>query len=141
MGVRRKCTMLSLVHSLVALFYLVPFFAPFSLAQQLEPSFDGSLNNVNFQPYVEPEEPQFLAQKARLREIIQRPEVYNNETWSEEHPRYHLLWALHGFYRYRERHMKTVDDWLELYDNVPEEHKKVSIERHADLCEIGPGVD
>jgi hypothetical protein len=119
--------MLAPIHSLVlAIFCLSLFFTPSAIAQELEPSLDGTLDNVNFQPYIEPEGPQFLAQKARLMEIIQRPEEYNNETWSEEHPRYHLLWALHGFYRYRERHMKTVDDWLELYSNVPEEHKKVS---------------
>jgi hypothetical protein len=110
------------------LLVLSSYFSSFCNAQfeaNFEPSFDGTLNHLQYQPYIEPETPRFAAQKQRMLEQIQKPEVYNEETWTEDHPRYGLLWALHGLYRYRERHMTTVDDWQALYDKVPDKHKKV----------------
>jgi hypothetical protein len=45
--------------------------------------------------------------------------------WGTSHPRYRLLEALWGYYRYRERNMAELNRWRTLYKSVSKKQKRV----------------
>jgi hypothetical protein len=91
----------------------------------LDPSFDGTLNNIQYQGLTEQLSTRHVAAKAKLMVDLKKPR--SGEFFDEGNPRYDLLWGLHGLFRYRERHLKDVFDWEAGYGQVTEEQKEASL--------------
>ncbi|KAL2008233.1 hypothetical protein VTN00DRAFT_8215 [Thermoascus crustaceus] len=73
------------------------------------------------EPASEPNSARHQEEKDRLLKRLQR----NKGKWDSSHPRYRLLTALHGFYRYKERNLAEVERWRGLYKRMPKRQRSL----------------
>lgn len=74
------------------------------------------------EPASEPNSTRNREEKERLLKRLQR----NRGKWDSSHPRYRLLTALHGFFRYKEGNLAEVERWRGLYKRMPQRQRSVS---------------
>jgi hypothetical protein len=77
--------------------------------------------NLIPQTYHEPSSPRHYAEKSRLLNSLK----YEIGEWGSNHPRYQLLQALQGLYRYKDSYFTDIDQWKDLFDGISEAQKEV----------------
>jgi hypothetical protein len=93
----------------------------------IDPGLDSTLNHVKYDSiHSLAFDPRRVAEKARLLSSIANP-VASTELFDYDHPRYHLLYAMYGFWRHGERCEADVQRSKENYNEVEKSHKAVSI--------------
>jgi hypothetical protein len=90
----------------------------------IEPGFDGSLNHIQYQPWIPPTEPRFVAERERvLQHIAKPPHVLD---FNADTPRNYMLYAMYSFMRHGVKYTAEVDRWRDRYETeLSEKHKEV----------------
>ncbi|QDS77719.1 hypothetical protein FKW77_004204 [Venturia effusa] len=90
-----------------------------------EPGLDGTFYHIEYAPNTEPNSPRHIAEKERVLEWLKRPEGPEEGELKQDHPRYRLLQAMHGYLRYQERYITQLQTWEKSYNDLPEAQRKV----------------
>jgi hypothetical protein len=91
----------------------------------INPGLDSTLNHVKYESFLSSaSSTRQVAEKSRLLSSLVRPK--NEYEFTNTHPRYHILWALYGFFRHRVRYQDSINEWKQLFQELPERHLKVN---------------
>jgi hypothetical protein len=94
--------------------------------QAINPGLDSTLNHIVYQPFIEPTEPRFVAERERVLEWLKRPAGPTD--FKADTPRNWLLYAMYSFMRHGTRYKGDMTKWRMRYESeLSEDHLEVCI--------------
>jgi hypothetical protein len=105
--------------------FLVSYVSLVTAEGSIDPGLDSTLNHVQYGSVLtNAESPRHHAEWMRTMDFIARPK---DEGLGMDHPRYHLMYAMYGFYKHQERYTAETNKWRRAYEEIPEHQRKVNI--------------
>src|ERR1700760_165905 len=93
---------------IISIFFLLPVFALVDEGA-VNPGLDSTLNHIEYQPFIEPDNPRFVAERQRVLKWIAKPEGPSD--FAADLPRNVILYAMYSFMRHGFRYQAEIDQW------------------------------